>query len=153
VPRITSPSFDQRPVDLLDAVPALLLDADVPVDVARQQLLLAHEVELEILLQHLRALGIGERKELHRRRVDERRDVGELDRASPVRDLQLALEADQRKTRELARHRRAHPGQRAIPLGRNAARLRRAVNRERSPVLRGDGIEREQDTGREQAGT
>ncbi len=143
----------QRPVDLLDPVAALLLDADVPVDVAREQLLLAHEVELEVLLQHFRALGIGQREELHRRRVDERRDVGELDRSAPARDLQLALEAHQREARELIRHRRAHPGQRAIPLGRNAARLRRAVNRERSTGLRGNGIEREQDTGREQAGT
>ncbi len=144
---------DQRAVDELHAVAALLLDADVPVDVAREQLVLAHEVELEVLLQHLGAFGIREREELHGRRVDQRRDVRELDGAAPARDRKFPVDAHQREAGQLVRHRRAHAGQRPVPLGRNAAGLRGAVNRERSLGLGRGGAEREQDSGREQAET
>ena len=144
---------NERAVDDLDSIAALLLDADLAVDVAREQLFLAHEVELEVLLEHLRAFGIRQRQELHGGRVDERRDVGELDRAAPAGNLEFAVEPHEREARKLVRLRRAHARQRPVPLGGNAARLRRAVDRERDLGLGRDGIEREQDAGRNQAGT
>jgi hypothetical protein len=144
---------NERTLDELHAVAALLLDAQVAIDVAREQLVLAHEVELEILLEHLRAFRVGEREELHGRRVDERGDILELDGAATARDCELAIEPDEREARQLVRHRRAHPGQRPIPLGGNAARLRGAVNRERSLRFGRGGAERKQDTGGNQAET
>ena len=92
---------NERAVDDLYSIAALLLDADLAVDVAREQLFLAHEVELEVLLEHLRAFGIRQRQELHGGRVDERRDVGELDRAAPAGNLELAVEPHEREARKL----------------------------------------------------
>ncbi len=99
---------------------ASLVDRDLALEIARQQLRLAGEVELEVLLDHTRAFRVGKRGERDRRRVDESRDVVHTQEVAPGLEREQALLAHQRVPRNdrafaaaLVRLRIDRPGLRA----------------------------------------
>jgi hypothetical protein len=117
---------EQHAVERLDAGPAHLVYGDRAVDVLAQELLRAHEVELEILLDDAGACRIGERLEGDGGGIDQRRDIREAHGVAPARELELPL---------VPHHGIA--GQRlpavamAVELGCDGARPRVAVDGER----------------------
>jgi len=107
---------DERAGDALHALAADLLDGDLAAEVARQQLRGAGEVELEALLDHARAPGVGERGESHRGRIDHRRHVLDAQRVVARLQREGALFAHHGITRD----------RRAFARIREAARVERA---------------------------
>ncbi len=117
----------QRAADGAGAAGQVALDGQRPVDVFQQQLVGAHQVELEVLLQHARG-RVGERGEGHRGRIDQRRHIGEAQLRTAGAQLHVALGAHQRIAGHAHGVGGALTGQRPVVLGRHRAGLRGTVD-------------------------
>ena len=74
----------QRPVERFCRLTAYLIDGNRTIDVLLQQLVGADQVELIILFQHGRALGIGHGFECDRGRIDQCSHISEAHRVAAL---------------------------------------------------------------------
>jgi hypothetical protein len=99
-------------LDLLLMRRAILLhgahERHLATDVLSEQLVGLEEIVLVVLLQHTDTRRLGERSEMHRRRIDRRRDVHELQIEVPGRQHQTPDVAHERNVRVVDGHRQLH---------------------------------------------